>query len=289
MGFQLKTSEWIENGWEFHWIQKIAYNAETLNDVTVSVNPCTGQVMDYNSCKVSVTAPNAPTITSQQAIDIAKQYVGIVQNLVVHTSPRLLVYPDGTLKWSMEISGTDAQDSDIAYGISVNAGIGAVTDAEQASYVGPMKPKDQKNINKITDMLEKCTAISIINKTSSSKQYKIKQGSKNFTATIKAVQSLLKSSKAITEKSLNSQTVKYEIWFYTGKDKAIEAKFDPGTGYFAITSQITLENKNGKERIASTEPIPAVIIKCPKEFVENMKSAIQSAANTPTKTISRKK
>jgi hypothetical protein len=163
MGFQLKSSKWIENGWEFHWIQKIAYDAETLNDVTVSVNPSTGQIMGYSCCKVSVTTPSAPTVTSQQAIDIAKQYVGISQDLEVRTSPWLLVYPDGTLEWSMEISGILPIGEYVAYGIRVNAATGVIIDAQQATLLAPIKPKGPANAKKTAEALERCTAINITN------------------------------------------------------------------------------------------------------------------------------
>lgn len=139
MNFQLKTPEWKGDGWNFKWIQKLAYDALTMNGVDVDVNPESGEIQSYSSCRAPVTAPHQPQLTTQQAIDAAAQALGITSSVEVQQGPTLLADPQGGVYWVVEIGGLGSQGNFIGGSVILNAETGAVYDQAIATGLAPRK------------------------------------------------------------------------------------------------------------------------------------------------------
>jgi hypothetical protein len=124
MNFQLQEIKWIRTGWSFFWRQKTVYDAVTPNHVEIEVNPETGCIQRYYCCRYVIPIPQQPQISSQQAIDIAKQITGIT-TLTAACYPELFSTPDG-IHWEIIIEGTDSQGQKLANKVRLDAVTGAV-------------------------------------------------------------------------------------------------------------------------------------------------------------------
>ena len=103
MNFELKE-RWTGEGWEFKWEQKLAYGALGANSVKVEVNPADGRIQIYHALRVNQQQPRQPKITREQAIEIAKQALRLVEIKWVEAT--LVATPAGNVRWSVAMGGT---------------------------------------------------------------------------------------------------------------------------------------------------------------------------------------
>lgn len=140
---------WTNRTWKFGWGQVLPCGAETGCSVGVSVNPVTGSVCSYGSCRVApFTVPDI-VVTSEQALEIACNSTGIT-DITELDGPSLDADP-GKLTWYMEIQGDDPEHNLVnVYMVSVDAVTGAVEkyagDGDTDSGTPHHSKADKKNV-----------------------------------------------------------------------------------------------------------------------------------------------
>lgn len=125
MNFELKE-RWTGQGWEFEWRQKLAYGALGGNSVKVEVNPADGRIQVYHALRVKQQQPRQPKITREQAIEIAKQALGLVEIEGVETN--LVATPAGNARWSVPMGGKLASGDYLGGIVYIDAETGSVLD-----------------------------------------------------------------------------------------------------------------------------------------------------------------
>ena len=138
MNLELVGEEFNLSGWVFEWREKKALGMIAINGVEVQVNPVTGHIQRYSSDRLgSSLPPQTPQVSREQAIEIAKQALGIVEVDWVE-EPELLTDPMGEVYWSFALGGGDAQGKYTGYAIVIDAVSGQVFD--KAPQVGSAPP-----------------------------------------------------------------------------------------------------------------------------------------------------
>lgn len=141
-GFQLAASQWTGHGWGFGWRQYSSYGAVTPNIVNVDVSSTTGLVQSYGSSRFPVYAPQqAPSITSQQAVQLAAQSAGIA-TLDSNDTPQLNASRT-TLFWRTNVVGEDSSNNCIDVAVDIDAYSGNPI-GTYAPMIGGIMPKTKK-------------------------------------------------------------------------------------------------------------------------------------------------
>lgn len=153
MGFQLEQSKWEGTHWLFLWNQILSYNAKSMNNIRIQIDPKNLQIINYSSDRFSVANPNQPQITSTQAINTAKTETGIstINNL---TGPTLLVLPNGSVRWDIVIEGTKSDGINCAYFVTINAETGDLIDKTEA-MLKSKKEKKSSDVSKTKNIKKK--------------------------------------------------------------------------------------------------------------------------------------
>lgn len=145
MNLELVREEFNLSGWIFEWREKKAFGAIAINGVEVQVNPVTGRIQRYSSDRLGSSLPSqTPQVSREQAIEIAKQALGIVDVDWIE-EPELLTDPMGGVYWSFALGGGDAQGKYKGYAIIIDAVSGQVFD--KAPQVGSIPPPKIKHPN----------------------------------------------------------------------------------------------------------------------------------------------
>lgn len=138
MNLELVREEFEMSGWLFEWREKKALGMIAINGVEVQVNPVNGHIQSYSSDRLgSSLPPQTPQVSREQAIEIAKQALGIVEVDWLE-EPELLADPMGGVYWSFALGGGDAQGKYKGYAIIIDAVSGQVFD--KAPQVGSAPP-----------------------------------------------------------------------------------------------------------------------------------------------------
>lgn len=125
MNFELEE-RWTGEGWEFEWKQKLAYGALGANFVKVEVNPADGRIQVYQALRIEQQQPRQPKITREQAIEIAKQALKLVEMEGVETT--LTTSPTGNVRWSVVMGGALASGDYLGGIVYIDAETGSVID-----------------------------------------------------------------------------------------------------------------------------------------------------------------
>jgi Zn-dependent metalloprotease len=120
-----RNGEVEATGWEFEWSQYNYYGAETLNGVTVQVNPYNGRVYHYEASRYTYGTPRKPKITAQEAIAIAQQACGSAK-IDRQSKPHLLALPDGQSNWCLTVKKSVPGGYILHYLITIDAETGKV-------------------------------------------------------------------------------------------------------------------------------------------------------------------
>jgi len=135
-GFNLRPPEWLFGAWDFLWEKRAPNGAMTNNEVYISVNPRTCQVVRYEANRDAIPTPRGRPMSQAEAADIAFRYCEIAANNRVDPSPGLLIDSNGRMFYRFAVDGLRASGEHVNAMIMMNAVSGKVLEASYADLGG---------------------------------------------------------------------------------------------------------------------------------------------------------
>lgn len=136
MGYRLQEQSLGERVWTFVWRQVLDYDAVSMNYVEVEVRAADGRIKSYGCERYPVVRPQQPSVSSQQAVQIAMRNAGIT-DMTETPDTALRVDPLGVTYWTVVIQGLNAEGFDVCYYVRVESQTGDVLEAERTDYGRP--------------------------------------------------------------------------------------------------------------------------------------------------------
>ena len=136
MGYRLQEQSLGERVRKFVWRQVLDYEAVSMNYVEVEVRAADGRIQGYDCERYPVVRPQQPSVSSQQAVQIAMRAAGIT-DMMETPDTALRVDPLGVTYWTVVIQGLNAEGFDVCYYVRVECRTGEVLECQRTDYGRP--------------------------------------------------------------------------------------------------------------------------------------------------------